>query len=110
MSTADQELVLGHFIVSEDVEWSRRFYVDVLGGNVVFSGVDGDELTYVALANTWIIINVGGGPTDDKPTVELETPRLRDPDGHLIEVAQTTDPVRDWAPAAWLSDMQAGGQ
>ena len=35
-------------------------------------------LTYVALANTWIIINVGGGPTDDKPTVILETPR--DPD------------------------------
>jgi hypothetical protein len=32
----------------------------------------------VALANSWIIINVGGGPTDDKPAVTLETPR--DPD------------------------------
>ena len=32
----------------------------------------------VALANSWIVINVGGGPTDDKPTVILETPR--DPD------------------------------
>jgi len=32
----------------------------------------------VALANSWIIINVGGGPTDDKPTVTLETPL--DPD------------------------------
>ena len=32
----------------------------------------------VALANSWIIINVGGGPTDDKPTVTLETPP--DPD------------------------------
>jgi hypothetical protein len=31
-----------------------------------------------ALANSWIIINVGGGPTDDKPAVTLETPR--DPD------------------------------
>ena len=30
--------------------------------------------SYVALANSWIIINVGGGPTDDKPTVMLETP------------------------------------
>ena len=30
------------------------------------------------LANIFIIINVGGGPTDDKPTVTLETPP--DPD------------------------------
>ena len=100
-------------------------------------------LTYVALSNSWIIINVGGGPTDDKPAVTLETPRdrdrvssflnirvkdieavyadlerpgcsipdapkhhqyeircyIRDPDGHLIEVGQTTDPERDWSPA-----------
>ena len=34
-------------------------------------------MTYVALANSWIIINSGGGPTDDKPTVTLET--LPDP-------------------------------
>ena len=35
-------------------------------------------VTYIALANSWIIISVGGGPTDDKPTVTLETPP--DPD------------------------------
>jgi catechol 2,3-dioxygenase-like lactoylglutathione lyase family enzyme len=69
-------IVLAHFIVSDDVERSRRFYTEVLGGKVAFSGPGG--LTYVALGNTWIIINVGGGPTDDKPTVVLETPR--DPD------------------------------
>ena len=51
-------ILLAHFIVSDDVERSRRFYTDVLGGKVVFSG----EVTYVALANSWIIINVGGGP------------------------------------------------
>jgi hypothetical protein len=38
------------------------------------SGEAGDEVTYVALANSWIIINVGGGPTDDKPTVTIEAP------------------------------------
>jgi catechol 2,3-dioxygenase-like lactoylglutathione lyase family enzyme len=26
------------------------------------------------VANTWLILNVGGGPTDDKPTVSLATP------------------------------------
>ena len=29
----------------------------------------------VQLANGWVIINTGGGPTDDKPTVTLEPPR-----------------------------------
>ena len=67
-------LVLTHFIVSDDVERSRRFYTEVLGGETVRAG----EPSFVALANSWIIINVGGGPTDDKPTVTLETPR--DPD------------------------------
>ena len=65
------EMVLTHFIVSDDVGRSRRFYSEVLGGNVVFS----PEPTNVALANSWIVMNTGGGPTDDKPTVTLEAPR-----------------------------------
>lgn len=67
-------IALTHFIVSADVERSRRFYADVLGGETVRTG----EPSVVALANSWIIINVGGGPTGDKPTVTLETPP--DPD------------------------------
>ena len=67
-------IVLTHFIVSSDVERSRRFYTDVLGGETVLDG----EPSIVALANGFIIINVGGGPTDDKPTVTLEAPS--DPD------------------------------
>jgi len=67
-------IVLTHFIVTSDVARSRHFYTHVLGGEVLRDG----EPTIVALANSWIIINVGGPPTDDKPTVTLETPR--DPD------------------------------
>jgi catechol 2,3-dioxygenase-like lactoylglutathione lyase family enzyme len=67
-------IALTHFIVSGDVERSRRFYTEVLGGETVREG----EPSFVALANSWIIINLGGGPTDDKPTVTLETPP--DPD------------------------------
>ena len=63
-------IVLTHFIVSNDIERSRRFYADVLGGAVVMDG----EPSIVQLANGWVIINVGGGPTDDKPTVTLEPP------------------------------------
>jgi catechol 2,3-dioxygenase-like lactoylglutathione lyase family enzyme len=63
-------ILLTHFVVSDDVERSRRFYTDVLGGEAVLSGPP----AIVALANGWIVINDGGGPTDDKPTVTLETP------------------------------------
>ena len=30
---------------------------------------------YIKLANSWIILNFGGGPTPDKPDVFLEPPR-----------------------------------
>lgn len=62
--------VLTHFIVSDDVQRSAAFYSDVLGGEVVMEG----EPSIVQLANGWVIINVGGGPTDDKPEVVLEAP------------------------------------
>ena len=58
-----EDMVVNYFIVSDDVERSRRFYTDVLGGRVAFSGGP----TNVALSNSWIVINAGGGPTDDKP-------------------------------------------
>jgi hypothetical protein len=32
---------------------------------------------------------------------------IRDPDGHLIEVGQTTDLDGDWAPAHWPSGSVA---
>ena len=67
-------IALTHFIVSRDVERSRRLYTEVLGGETVLEG----ELSIVALANGWVTISAGGGPTDDKPTVTLEPPR--DPD------------------------------
>jgi catechol 2,3-dioxygenase-like lactoylglutathione lyase family enzyme len=63
-------IALTHFVVSADVKRSAAFYTDVLGGEVVMEG----EPTIVQLANGWIIINVGGGPTDDKPDVVLEPP------------------------------------
>jgi catechol 2,3-dioxygenase-like lactoylglutathione lyase family enzyme len=65
-----QGILLTYFIVSRDVERSRRFYVDVLGGDAVLEG----DPTIVALANGWITISTGGGPTDDKPNVTLEPP------------------------------------
>jgi len=63
-------IALTHFIVSNNVERSRRFYTEVLGGEAILEG----ELSIVALANGWITIGLGGGPTDDKPSVTLVPP------------------------------------
>src|SRR5499427_8208479 len=62
--------VMTHFLVSKDVARSRRFYVDVLGGEALLEG----EPSIVALANGWVTISTGGGPTEDKPDVTLEPP------------------------------------
>jgi catechol 2,3-dioxygenase-like lactoylglutathione lyase family enzyme len=77
---------------SDDVERSRRFYTEVLGGKTIRSG----EPTYVALANSWIIINVGGGPTDDKPR---RTPDRGRPDHPAGRLAPVPEPVKEAAHA-----------
>ena len=33
------------------------------------------EPTIIEIANSWLILNTGGGPTDDKPTITLRTPQ-----------------------------------
>jgi catechol 2,3-dioxygenase-like lactoylglutathione lyase family enzyme len=66
----DEGILLTHFLTADDVERSARFYSDVLGGEIVRAG----QPTVIALANAWVTINVGGGPTEDKPTVTLTTP------------------------------------
>ncbi len=63
--------VLTHFLTVADVNRSAEFYLRILGGTVVRSG----EPTIIQIANSWLILNVGGGPTDDKPTVTLRPPQ-----------------------------------
>jgi predicted enzyme related to lactoylglutathione lyase len=63
-----------HFVVARDVETTARFYSEVLGGEVVVdgAGIGPGVPTYVRFANVWIIVNVGGGPTPDKPEIVLD--------------------------------------
>jgi catechol 2,3-dioxygenase-like lactoylglutathione lyase family enzyme len=122
--------VITHFLVVADQDRSREFYRTIFDGEVLLER----DPVIMKVANSWLILNVGGGPTDDKPAVTLGTPRdpgftsafinvrvadiasiyqdwsakgaefltepkdhgreirayVRDPDGHLIEVGQTT--------------------
>jgi lactoylglutathione lyase len=133
--TPKEGFVLTHFLTVADVKRSTDFYLRILGGKVIRSG----EPTIIQIANSWIVLNVGGGPTDDKPTVTLQTPQnpkevsnfmnirvadirasyedwrrkgaefltepkdhvleircyMRDPDGYIIEVGQTTGGLKD---------------
>ena len=68
-------LLVTYLVISSDVNRSRRFYTEVLGGETV---LDVPDFSIVAIANGWITITVGGGPTEDKPGVTLEPPP--DPD------------------------------
>ena len=62
--------VLTHFLTVSDVAASREFYKGVLGGQVLIE----ESPCIMKVANSWIILNVGGGPTDDKPEVTLAPP------------------------------------
>src|SRR5271163_937926 len=66
--------VLTHFLVVSDQDRSREFYRSVFGATVALER----DPVILKLANSWLILNVGGGPTDDKPAVTLTTPS--DPD------------------------------
>lgn len=74
----DEGFVATLFLVAENVQRSREFYVDVLGGEAIWEGDEDGWPAFLKLANTWIVINTSGGPTEDKPTVHLAPPS--DPD------------------------------
>ena len=124
---------IAHFLTVADVDRSAHYYEKVFGARILTMG-DGNAPPYLQLANIWMILNVGGGPTPDKPSVTLSVPDpnhinsfmnirvadiqacyklwksrgaefitepipkygetrcyIRDPDGYIIEVGQSTD-------------------
>jgi catechol 2,3-dioxygenase-like lactoylglutathione lyase family enzyme len=63
-----------HFLTVADIERSVEFYAKVFGGRVLSRGDVKGAPGYVEIANTWLIVNVGGGPTPDKPHTTLSVP------------------------------------
>ena len=127
-------ITVAHFLTVADIERSLRFYEKVFGGRILSRGDSKGAPGYIQIANTWLLVNPGGGPTPDKPMVTLSVPAdpnsvssfmnirvadiqachelwksrgaefiteplekygewrcyIRDPDGYLIEVGQST--------------------
>ena len=102
--------VITQFLVVSDQDRSREFYRRVLGAGVVLER----DPVIMQVANTWIILNEGGGPTDDKPDVTLTTP----PDPKTtsafmnIRVADIAAAYRDWSArgAEFLTEPKDHGR
>jgi len=62
--------VLTHFLVVSDQDRSRAFYQALFDGQVLMER----DPVIIKVANSWLTLNEGGGPTDDKPTVTLAPP------------------------------------
>ena len=93
--------VITHFLVVADQDAARDFYVRVLGAEPV---VERDPVI-LKVANTWLILNVGGPPTDDKPGVTLAPPADRDTVSAFLNIRvadiaafheRTTDAGAQW--------------
>src|SRR3954462_1553119 len=68
---------VAHFLTVANIERSARFYETVFGGRILSRGDSSGAPGYIQIANTWLLVNVGGGPPPDKPSVTLSVP---DPD------------------------------
>src|SRR6202008_5073175 len=64
---------IAHFLTVTDINRSAPYYEKVFGARILSLG-DGNAPGYLQLANIWMILNVGGVPTLDKPTVTLSVP------------------------------------
>ena len=62
---------IAHFLTVADVERSLRFYETVFGGRILSRGDSSDAPGCIQIANTWLIVNAGGGTTPEKPSVTL---------------------------------------
>jgi lactoylglutathione lyase len=102
--------VITHVLVVADQDRSREFYRSLLGGQVLLEG----DPVLIKVANTWLTLVTGGGPTDDKPGVSLSTPA--DPErtsGFLnVRVADIARVYKEWSAkgAEFLTEPKDHGR
>lgn len=67
LPTPEEGFLVTLFLTVRDVARSRDFYSRVLGGQVVLE----ENPCMIKLSNSWLIMNPGGGPTPDKPGIDV---------------------------------------
>ena len=106
----DSGFVVTHFLVVSDQERSREYYRLVFGARVVLAR----DPVILSLGGSWLILNAGGGPTDDKPAVTLAPP----PDPNLVSaflnlrVADIAEAYAEWSArgAQFLTEPKDHGR
>jgi catechol 2,3-dioxygenase-like lactoylglutathione lyase family enzyme len=78
----DAEMRLTHLLIVEDQDRTRGFYEQVLGATVIRAR----DPVILQFQNSWIVANVGGPPTDDKPAVTLVPPLQMDLASYALNV------------------------
>jgi lactoylglutathione lyase len=63
-------VIITHFLVVRNQDTSREWYREVFGAEVV----NEHDPVILKFHNSWLILNVGGGPTHDKPEVTSSRP------------------------------------
>jgi catechol 2,3-dioxygenase-like lactoylglutathione lyase family enzyme len=71
VSDSPDGVVVAQLLIVEDIERSLAFYRDVLGAIVARD----KPPAMLRLHNAWLVLNIGGGPTDDKSEVTLTPPQ-----------------------------------
>ena len=66
----NEGILVTQFLTVKDAIASAKYYAHIFDGKVLHEG----HPSFVKLANTWLILNEGGGPTKDKPEYYLEAP------------------------------------
>ena len=86
--------VVTHLLIVADQDRSREFYRKVLGAEVIRQR----DPVALRLSNSWLIINTGGGPTDDKPDVIAAPPQSSHvlTSGLNIRVADINAIYQEW--------------
>jgi catechol 2,3-dioxygenase-like lactoylglutathione lyase family enzyme len=101
--------VLTHFLVVSDQDRSREFYLSLFGGRIVRER----DPVILRVANSWLIMNTGGGPTDDKPGVTLRTPRSTNETSAFlnVRVADIQKAYSEWSArgASFLTEPKDHG-
>jgi len=102
--------VITHVLVVADPDRSREFYQSLLGGQVLLER----DPVIMKVANTWLTLVTGGGPTGDKPGVSLSPPA--DPgraSGFLnVRVADIARVYEEWSAkgAEFLTEPKDHGR
>ncbi|WP_406657318.1 VOC family protein [Methanolobus sp. ZRKC2] len=75
----DKGFVLTHTLIVNDVKASCEWYRKMLEGKIVMETDAAGVPCIIKVANSWIILNIGGGePTDDKPETTVAVKKDHD--------------------------------